>query len=356
MLTVKEFKDKQTGLTIRALGKQGINTAHQYFTAMSWMSDSRHIILCTQIDDNNSGIHVKADIIDGSTEVVTGQHAWGKGVVSSQDRFYYYEGHVIYELDLVSSHSRTICTLQPDQVLFGALSISNDCNTLGIYWRKGTDWTIGIVDVHNGQVQEIATPGFAEPYPIANHAMINPEYDHLIFFSHEGQTEYIADRIYLADINTGTVKNGYQQKKLATGELVEFVGHEMWAADGEHLYFVKYPQSPLKPTGVHRVDKWSGEAEFINGDYAYWHAALSPDGKWAVADTIESQEISKIVLINLEDRTSRLLCEIPIWYQHPGHPHPSFSPDSLKISFIFADEQGSLQVGIIDLATILQEE
>ena len=353
MLTIREFQDQVTGVTIRALGADGVNTAHQYFTAMSWLTDSRHILLCTQIDEEKNGVYVKTDIYDGSTEVILDWMVWGGGVVSNQDHFYYPDGPSIYEKNLITGQTRTICTLQQDEVVYGPLSITNDCKWLGIYWKKGSEWSVGTVDVGNGDVQKAAAPGFEEPYPIANHAMINPVYPNLVFFSHEGQTEHIPDRIYMVDTSSGIMKNGYQQKKLETGELVEFVGHEMWAPDGEHLYFVKYPQSPLNPTGVYRVDKWSGEAEFINGDYAYWHVSLSPNGKWAVADTIEQTEVSKIVLIDLDKRTSRLLCELPIWWQHPGHPHPSFSSDSHKLSFIFSDENSKLWVGIIHLDEVL---
>ena len=349
MLAKTEFTDQKTGLTVQVLGKPGVDTSHQYFTAMSWMSDSRHMLLCTQIDEEKKGKYIKTDIMDGRTEVIAERLDWGRGLVSQQDVFYYYDGPLIYEFNLITCQTRTVCTLNPDETVYGPLSITNDGKKMGIYWRKGNDWTIGTLDITNGLVEKAASPGFAEPYPIANHAMINPAYPHLIFFSHEGQTEYIADRIYIIDTDSGIIKNAYPQKKLEGGELVEFVGHEMWSADGDYLYFVKYPQSPLKPTGVHRIDKQSSEASLINGDYNYWHVSLSPDGKWAVADTIEQEAISKIVLIHLENRTSRMLCELPIWYQHPGHPHPSFSPDSRKISFTFADEQANLQVGIIDL-------
>lgn len=356
MLAIREFKDQQTGVTIRALGAAGDNTGHQYFTAMSWMSDNRHMLLCTQIDEEKKGIYVKADIFDGSANVILDQLDWGRGLVSKQDCFYYYDGPSIYEFNLISGQTRTVCTLQQDEIVYGPLSITNDGKRMGIYWRKGSEWIIGTADTENGHVRMAANPGFEEPFPIANHAMINPVYPNLVFFSHEGQTEHISDRIYMIDTDSGTMKNAFHQKKLENGELAEFVGHEMWAADGEHLYFVKYPQSPLKPTGVYRVEKWGREWEFINGDYRYWHAAPSPDGRFVVADTIEDDAVSKIVLINLESRTSKLLCQLPMWREHPGHPHPMFSPDSKRVSFTFADEQKNLWIGVIDIEQMSEED
>ncbi|MCU6707831.1 oligogalacturonate lyase family protein [Paenibacillus sp. J5C_2022] len=350
MLTLREMKASATGVAIRSLGAKGTDTGHNYFTAMSWMSDNRHILLCTDIDKEKKGRYIKADTHGGATEVIVERLDWGRGLVAHDDCFYYYDGPHIYEHHLVGGRVRTVCSLESDAVVYGPLSVTNDGRTMGIYWRSGEQWIIGTVDVGTGHVQEAAAPSFEEPYPIANHAMINPVYRNLVFFAHEGKTEHIPDRIYIADTESGEVRSGFHQKRrLDSGEHVEYVGHEMWAPNGEHLYFVKYPQSPLKPTGVYRVDKWSGDAEFINGDFPYWHVSLSPDGQWAVADTIEDGAMSKIVLINLYDRSSRLLCELPIWRDHPGHPHPSFSQDSRKISFTYADEERHLRVGIIDM-------
>lgn len=348
MLTIREFKDPHTGVVIRALGAGGTNTGHNYFTAMTWLSDSRHLVLYTGIDEEKKGTCVKANATDGTFEIIVDRMEWGRGLVSAQDRFYYFDGPEIYEYDLRTGASRTVCSLESGASVYGPLSITNDGRTMGIYWRADDEWIVGTVDTATGSVTEAVRPSFAEPYPIANHAMVNPEDGRLLFFAHEGKTEHIPDRIYMADADTGEMRNGYRQARLDTGEHVEYVGHEMWAPDGEHLYFVKYPQSPLKPTGIYRVHKRTGEAEFINGDYAYWHVALSPDGNWAVADTIEDWETSKIVLIDLRDRSSRLLCEQSMWAQHPGHPHPSFSPDSRSISFTLADEELNLWVGVIE--------
>lgn len=349
MLTIRKLKDSLTGVVIHAIGAIGAHTGHNYFTAMSWMSDSRHIVVCTDIDSENMGMYVKADTTNGDSEVILDRLNWGRGLVSPDDKLYYYDGPFIYEYDLADGRRRTVCSLDPEAAVYGPLSITNDCETMGIYWRIDGQWIIGTVDVKTGLVTEAARPSFEEPYPIANHAMVNPEHPNLLFFAHEGQTEHIGDRIYVIDTGTGEIRNAFLQQRLDSGEHGDYVGHEMWAPDGRHLYFVKYPHSPMQPTGVYRVDKWNGEAEFINGDYRYWHVSLSPDGRWAVADTIEDGGGSKVVLIDLEQRTSRLLCEQPMWVHHPGHPHPSFSPDSRKVSFTFADEESRLWVGIVEI-------
>jgi Tol biopolymer transport system component len=129
---------------------------------------------------------------------------------------------------------------------------------------------------------------------------------------------------------------------------VEYVGHEIWAFDGSGLYFVKYAHSPDKPTGVYFADKRGERHAFVNGDYTYWHVGVSPDDRYAAADTQEPGR-SRIVLIDTATKQSKLLCELPCRGVHPGHPHPSFSPDSRKVTFTFSDEQDTLWVGVMDI-------
>lgn len=97
MLTIRNFEDPHTGVSIRALGNPGSNTGHNYFTAMTWLSDSRHLVLYTDINEEKMGVCVKADSESGSAETVAERLEWARGLVSVQDRFYYYEGSRIYE-------------------------------------------------------------------------------------------------------------------------------------------------------------------------------------------------------------------------------------------------------------------
>jgi Tol biopolymer transport system component len=87
------------------------------------------------------------------------------------------------------------------------------------------------------------------------------------------------------------------------------------------------------------------------------HAAVSPDGKLMVADTryvdCPVEKESNIVLVNLQTKKSRLLAKINCWADHPGHPHPSFSQDSKKVVFTYADSGNNLRVGYIDISGTL---
>jgi hypothetical protein len=361
MLTRTSFTDTKTGLPILVIASDKGDTGHHYYTAMSWLSNSRHVIVHTEMDRETwTGNIVRFDTETGDVQLLEESLKWGRGVVSCDDILYLFDKNELYAIDAWSGERRTICKLEEHCTFFGPLSITNDGKALGVYWKeqllrsedaasREADWVIGTVHSASGEVREVARPRFDEPYPVANHAMINPVDPGQIFFSHEGATEQIPDRLWVVDTRTGEMRNLFSQKKEESGRPVEYVGHEMWAFDGSGLYFVKYPHSPDKPTGIYFVDRRGEQHEFINGDYRYWHVGISPDGRYAAADTQEPG-ISKIVLINTATKQSELLCELPCRGMHPGHPHPSFSPDSLKVTFTFSDEHDRLHVGIMDIS------
>lgn len=354
MLRRTSFADTITGLPILAVGCEGRDTAHHYFTAMTWLSDSRHLIVHTDIDRvQMTGNIVRFDTETGDAQVLEEGTVWGRGVVSCDDILYLHDKNELYTIDAWSGTRRTICKLGEHCSFQGPLSITNDGKTLGVYWKEqhqeqAVQWVIGTVSTEDGDVREAARPQFDEPYPVANHAMINPVDPELVFYSHEGQTEHIPDRLWVVDRRVGESRNVFAQRTDESGRLVEYVGHEMWAYDGSGLFFVKYPHSPDKPTGVYFTDKQGKRREFLNGDYKYWHVGISPDGQYAVADTQEPG-VSKIVLIDTTTKQSKLLCELPCRGMHPGHPHPSFSADSRKITFTFSDEHDMVWVGIMDV-------
>ncbi|WP_409342641.1 TolB family protein [Paenibacillus sp. MBLB4367] len=369
MLRRMSFADSVTGLPILAVGLEGTDTAHHYMTAMTWLSDSRHLIVHAGIDrEKLTGSVVRFDTETGDAQVLEEGFAWGRGVVSCDDVLYLFDRNELYAIDAWSGERRTVCRLKEHCVIEGPLSITNDGRTLGVYWSElnheaalegspaseaaaaaGKCWVIGTVDTASGEVREAIRPLFAEPYPVANHAMVSPVDPEMVFYCHEGATEHIPDRLWVIDTRTGETRNIFPQKRDESGRHVEYVGHEIWSFDGSGLYFVKYAHSPDQPAGVYFADKWGERHEFVNGDYRYWHVGISPDGRYAAADTQEPGK-SKIVLIDTATKRSELLCELPCRGVHPGHPHPSFSPDSRKVTFTFSDEHDALWVGVMKVS------
>ncbi|TDG00443.1 hypothetical protein [Paenibacillus piri] len=347
MVTIRTFKDSHTGNTVKAIGQKGSDTGHFYFTAMSWMSDSRRLVASAQIDAERNCRYLLIDTETGESQVLVDEAEWGGGTVSSDDKLYYPSGSAIRGLDLHTGEAWTVCTLEQGERFHEPLSVSGDGRTMGVYWNDGDEWTIGRIDIASGTITDTFAPGFAQPYEVADHAMVNPVDDQLIFFAHEGKTEHIPDRLWTFDARTGKSNNIYRQLTLEDGTLGEHVGHEMWTYDGEGVVFAKYFTSPIQPAGIYYADKRGRSSHFINGDYKYWHVAPSPDGRWVVADTHELP--TRIVLVDRQEQSSRVLSVTPFWWSHPGHPHPAFSPDSKKVTYTFADEDNHLWIGIVEI-------
>lgn len=353
MLEQKLVADKRTGTTFVAVGRRGTNTTHNYFTAMTWQRDSRTIVLSADVVQADMTCrYVAYDMARNAAELLEERADWGGATVSFDNKLYYLKHRRIHAIDLDTKEHRVLCSGATEETVFhGPLSVTNDGRSLGIYWTERGQWTIGRADARTGAMEKVATPGFAEPYPVANHAMINPIYANQIFYAHEGRTQDIPDRIWTVDADgpCGTARNLYRQQRLPDGCHGEYVGHEAWSYDGERLYFVKYSSSPLAPAGIYYVNRHGTEWGHLNGEHRHWHAAPSPDGRWIVSDTESDDHTSKIVLTDAATGKSEVLCEVNRWPNHPGHPHPSFSPDSKRIAFTFADEHNDLWVGCIEL-------
>lgn len=366
--------DAVTGRQYHAVGLGDENICHFYFTNQTWTSDSTKLILTTNIDAYKRCDYVMFNTVSGTTTYLD-QDIWDAnvlttngGVVSSDDHLYYHKyinsGNMpgyFYDIDLSDpAFTRSLLVANPDGYSFaGTPSISND-GTIGVCGRDSSGGLTNLFKINTSTatitkiVNSAWTNANLDP-PAIDHIQVNPVYDDIFFFCHnyDGQ---IDDRIWTYQ-EPDLYQNLYQQQFLS-GNLGEYVGHEMWAHDGEKLYFVKYSDSPIKPTGIFWVDAQDGNSYgVINGARGYLHNAVSPDGNWAVVDTvpvsIPAGWQSDIYLIDLNTKKSKLLARtaqrcLASW----DHAHPSFSPDSQKVTFAFADVNNINWVGYMDISDI----
>ena len=210
------------------------------------------------------------------------------------------------------------------------------------------------IDLKTGEVIKMFKKGFMPPYKTANHMMICPTNPDLIFFSHEGATTYIANRLWLAPLGKEPY-NIAKQRLDENGNLIDCFGHESWAADGKGIYFVKYFVSPSKPTGIGYVDLESREPRTLYTKYKYWHVCAAPNGKYLAADLgpndLDENDMgdSGICLIDTQNNTEEIIAKVKNTRSHPGHPHPQFSLSSNKICYHNAVDTDTLAVDIIKI-------
>lgn len=168
-------------------------------------------------------------------------------------------------------------------------------------------------------------------YGSKGHPMVNPEYPNLLFFCHEGTTEYIHDRLWVTNLDTGESYNMFVQAPYSTEITAETSGHEVWSMDGEMMYWVKYASTNnVGQSGLMRTDRFGSNREYLNGDYGYWHCSPAGNHVWVVSDT----NIGQIVLVNANTYSSRLISKFEMYdWVHPNQPHPHISYNAHAVSW-----------------------
>ena len=172
----------------------------------------------------------------------------------------------------------------------------------------------------------------------ASHPLVNPEYPHLVSVAHDNDdSSVVHSRIWLSNFNSDTTYNMFTQIPESDTVTGEKSGHEIWGANGENMYWVKFNSSSVGQTGIMRTDKYGATREYINGDYAYWHCFPSMDDNWVVADANPSGDTDSVVLVNTNSYKSTVVASFTNYgTQHPNQPHPHISGNNYAVSWQFA--------------------
>ena len=205
------------------------------------------------------------------------------------------------------------------------------------------------VDTESGVGELLFETTFGEPHPYANHGMISPKDENKIFFSHEGNTRYITNRLWLYDDSKKLDFNIARQRLGKNGELIDCYGHECWSHDGKGLYFVKYRESEA-PRGICYVDIETGEQRLLFSGYDYWHVSASYSERYIAADTRNlGGNKSGVVLIDLKNGEEKMIDTVSTTFKHPCHPHPQISPNQRKIIYHFSNDRKKCCVRVANL-------
>lgn len=256
--------------------------------------------------------------------------------VVHEDMVYFCTKDALKSVNLRNREYRTIYKFK--DICFVMPHITNDGKYISLEGHRSDDTCdFLLVNTQTCTARVMFNKKFLSPFHEADHGMICPTNHEMFFFAHEGTTQYITNRMWAYDDKKGKMGNITKQEMTEDGALGEYFGHEMWASDGKGMYFVKYPQSPIKPTGLCYVDLESGKKEVLFSGYAYWHVGVSKDGKYLVADTMrgvfEGSDLCEVVVADLEKKTESVIDVVHSTGIHPCHPHPIFSPDSSKVVY-----------------------
>ncbi|MBE6613010.1 MAG: hypothetical protein E7632_11005 [Ruminococcaceae bacterium] len=298
-----------------------------YYSRNPWVSDD--VCIMARAEDFTKSADTELVAVDFAGrevhELGISDLGWSEFAVHGEDLYWISDG-VLYHRNVRGGEVKKIAEM-PGMNFPHMTADGNYIN-----WEADRDgkYCGFVCDVRTGEVTELCAMKFAEPFPVANHMMICPTNPDILFFAHEGITQYISNRLWIAE-------KGREPRSIArqhldhNGNLGDCYGHEMWAADGKGVWFVKYPVSPQPPCGLSYVDLATGKTTLHFSKFAYWHCSTSPDGRYVGADTLENP--SKIVVVDLETREERCVDVITNGWKHPAHPHPCFSPKSKYVAY-----------------------
>lgn len=233
---------------------------------------------------------------------------------------------------------------------YGTMNVTNDGEWVSGYGgasnqvvrsntQTGADLAFSIQNAKNIWASNTKTQG-------KGHPMVNPEYPHLEFFCHEGTTQYIPDRLWLANYNTNLAYNMFVQTPHAETvndevfQTSETSGHEAWGANGENMYWVKYYNSSknVGQSGIMRTEKYGSNREYINGysaekdGYHHWHCFPSMDDNFVVSDTNVSP--NQIVVTNVNTYEATVVSSFSNEDRyHPNQPHPNISGNNYAVNW-----------------------
>lgn len=340
--------------------KRGYNNSCGYYTQNCWIDDDRLVI--SQFRKTKNGLKESIDFIVVDVAKKTEKHLITVDVPSNRDSNSVVYGKTMYYV----RGNNVLCSINVDTLECNEIykgdtpivfpHITADGRFINWYNKENDKdfQTCMRIDLETGEVIKMLEKGFLPPFKIANHFMLSPTNPDLLFFSHEGDTTYITNRLWLAPLGEEPY-NIAKQRLDDNGNLLDCFGHESWSADGKGLYFVKYACSPEPPCGIGYVDLESREPRILYSKYKYWHVCAAPNGKYLAADLgpndLDENDISfsSVCLIDMEKNTEEIIVDVHNNRSHPGHPHPQFNPSCTRICFHDVIDNGTLTVGVIDI-------
>ena len=365
-----EVIDPTTGRKYYYINRGNHQLIREYYTTNLWAADNKRFIVQ---DDDVSAPKYLYDTEKGTLQYL--DFCYNPAISIATDNLYYFKGRNVWKMNLNTFEKELVAPVYDTWGGSWGTSLTNDEKYLAVNVTEYSDpldlatpyrgFRGRRVPVLNLETGEWNTSfhkefiGFDSESMVLNHIILNPVYDNLVFFAHEGNAERTPDRIWLLDLNTNKAFNLFRQKQVSEERTGEPAGHEMWFGNGERLGYVKYPKAGnIAYSGIMTIDLTGKHKEYVNSDYQYWHCCASPaNDRFIVADTNNNVGGNiEIVLIDRYTGESHLLCKPRLGYwQHPGHAQPSFSQDGRQVHFVIGDRNGIISTAWMDVSDIVDK-
>ncbi|MGN0761857.1 MAG: hypothetical protein ACI4MK_00650, partial [Aristaeellaceae bacterium] len=245
----------------------------------------------------------------------------------------------VFAVNLDDNSMRKVGDLPAGGAITGHLTAANTGRIACSYHLASKIYALVILDP--GKEAEIV---YRSDYRLG-HAQICPTDENLIFYIHETEGDAF-QRTWMCDVKERYIRPYYVEHP------DEWITHEVWAADGSEMAFMKLRGRVMIGDKDGRHFDQAAEGEQL------LHPCLSRDRKWICADRISYLGVTVqegVVLIERATGKQKLIATTGSCKSGADHQHPSFNRAGDMILFNNPDENGIAQVCTIDLKQVLAD-
>ena len=336
-----EYRDPIAGYMIRKYTEGPERNSKLYFTSENFSVDDKYFYFNkNQTHGCNDGGCYRVDVATGEMTQVTDASYNGFALDRVKNIAYVSkDDYEVYQVNLDDNTMQKVGELPKGGRLTTHFTAADTGRIACSYHLPSKIYSLIIMDP--GKPCEIV---YQSDFRLG-HAQICPTDENLIFYIHETEGDAF-QRTWMFDVPERYVRPYYVEHPN------EWITHEVWAADGSEMAFMKLPGRIMIGDKDGRHFDQAAESEQL------LHPCLSRDRKWLVSDRISyfgNKVQEGIVLIERATGKQKLIATTGSCKTGADHQHPSFNRAGDMVLFNNPDENGSAQVCTIDLKQVMQD-
>lgn len=333
-----EYRDPMTGYLVRRYTEGPERNAKLYFTTENFSVDDKYFFFNKDVEGGRECY--RAELATGELTLMTSADYDGFALDREKNVAYTVRNHTeVFAVNLDDNTMSKVGDLPAGGRITGHLTSANTGRIACSYHLANKIYALVILDP--GKEAQVV---YRSDYRLG-HAQICPTDENLIFYIHETEGDAF-QRTWMCDVQEQYVRPYYVEHPN------EWITHEVWAADGSEMAFMKLRGRILIGDKDGRHFDQAAESEQL------LHPCLSRDRKWLVADRISYLGVDVqegVVLIERATGKQKLIATTGSCKTGSDHQHPSFNRAGDMVLFSNPDENGIAQVCTIDLKQVMKD-
>ncbi len=342
MNQLTDYRDAITGYAVRKYTVGPERNSKLYFTSENFSPDDKYFYFNRQqLDSRDDGGLYRGSVETGELERITDTTYRGFAMDREKNIGYTCKNETeVCTVDLSTNEIKKIGDLPENGQITGHLTAASSGRVACSYHLASKIYALVTLDPATGKSEIV----YQSDYRLG-HAQICPSDENLIFYIHETEGDAF-QRTWMYDVNERYARPYYVEHPN------EWITHEVWAADGSEMAFMKLRGR------IMIGDKDGRHFDQVAESEQLLHPCLSRDKKWLCADRISYLGVTVqegIVLIERATGKAKLIAATGSCKSGADHQHPSFNRAGDMIFFNNPDENGIAQVCTIDLSQVKQD-